>query len=107
MSNDNLKQVLKTIETNLLRMCDPKHPVFRMVIERDGYGLDDNNQPEVVAFHVKLEHLSAVLHLPVAGQTGLVMPSGAALRAQVPKAPVVEQPVVASDLERTADKEAP
>lgn len=100
MSDKNLTEVLKTIETNLKRMCDPQHPVFRMVIERDGYGLDANNQPEVVAFHVKLEHLSAVVHLPVAGRTGLVTPTGAALRGT--PAPVVEQPVVSSDLARDA-----
>lgn len=72
MSDKNLQELLHAVETNLNRMCDPKHPVHRIVIERDGYGLGADGKPEVVAFHMKLEHLSAVVHLPVAGATGLV-----------------------------------
>lgn len=104
MSDKNLSELLKAIETNLKRMCDPNHPVYRIIIERDGYGLDQHGQPEVAAFHMKLEHLSAVVHLPVSGRTGLVLPNGAAMRAPVPQQPVVEAPVVTSDLlERQPD----
>lgn len=103
MSDKNLAELLNAVKANLQRMCDPNHPVYRIVIERDGYGVDQNGQPEVAAFHMKLEHLSAVVHLPVAGRTGLVLPNGAAMRAAVPPQPVVEEPMVASDLERQPD----
>mgnify|MGYP001471992173 CR=1 FL=1 len=103
MSDKNLNELLNAIKTNLQRMCDPNHPVYRIVIERDGYGVDKDGNPEVAAFHMKLEHLSAVVHLPVAGRTGLVMPNGAAMRSQMPQQPVVEDVVVASDLERAPD----
>lgn len=102
MSHKNVDSLLKAIETHVRRMCDPNHPVYRVVIERDGYGLDQAGQPEVVAFHLKVEHLAGVVHLPVAGHTGLVMPTGEALRASVPPQPVVEQPQVVSDLERVS-----
>ena len=36
MSDKNLSELLKAVETNLKRMCDPNHPVYRIVIERDG-----------------------------------------------------------------------
>lgn len=102
MADKNLEKLLAQIETHLKRMCDPNHPVFRMVIEREGYGLDANGQPEVTAFHMKLEHLSAVVHLPVSGVSGLVLPGGMNGAPIRPMAPVVEEPVVASPLETSA-----
>ena len=99
MKEDNIAKLLKMVETNLKRMCDPGHPVFRIVLERDGYGVGEDGQPEVVAFHLKLEHLSGVAHLPVAGAStsGLVGVNGGALRTEVPAEPVVEKVTLAVD----------
>jgi hypothetical protein len=105
--DQNLEELLKAIGTHLTRMCDPSHPVFRLVIEREGYHIDENNQPQAVAFNMKLEHLSGVAHLPVAGKSSLVSADGSALRNDVPAQPVVETPAVMSDLERAAPGEAP
>lgn len=104
MIDKNMNELLKAVEANLRRMCDPNHPVYKIVIERDGYGVDANGQPEVAAFHMKLEHLSAVVHLPVTGVSKIIMPGGPNGGPMRPM-PQPDAPMVASDLERAPSGE--
>lgn len=73
--NQNLDQLLKAVKEQLTKMSNPDHPAFKLVIERDGYGLDANQQPTIAAFHMKIEYLAAVVHLPVQGRSSLVLPT--------------------------------
>lgn len=81
-----LDQLLNTVRTQLSKMQDPNHPVFKLTIERVGFGFDNNRVPQVAEFLVKLEHVNTVAQLPTVGVSGLIVPDE--LRKSAPTDPI-------------------
>lgn len=82
-----LEQLLDVIKTQLTKMQDPNHPVFKLTVERVGFGFDNNRVPQVAEFIVKLEHVTTVAQLPTVGVSGLIIPDS--LRKTEPQDPIV------------------
>lgn len=82
-----LAQLLDVVKSQLTKMQDPNHPVFKLTVERVGFGFDNNRVPQVAEFIVKLEHVTTVAQLPTVGVSGLIIPD--AMRKSEPLDPIV------------------
>lgn len=69
-----IDQLLATIREHLVKMQNPKNPIYQLTVERVGFGLDENRIPQVAEFQLKLAHVSTVAQLPTVGVSGLIMP---------------------------------
>ena len=82
-----LAQLLDVVKNQLTKMQDPDHPVFKLTVERVGFGFDNNRVPQFAEFIVKLEHVTTVAQLPTVGVSGLIIPD--AMRKSEPLDPIV------------------
>lgn len=69
-----IEQLLAVVKEQLTKMQNPNTPVYKLTIERTGFGFDENRVPQVAEFMVKLEHVTTVAQLPTVGVSGLIMP---------------------------------
>jgi hypothetical protein len=83
-----IDQLLATVKDQLTKMQNPNHPVFKLTVERVGFGFDNNRVPQVAEFIVKLEHVTTVAQLPTVGVSGLIIPDE--LRKSEPIDPIVQ-----------------
>lgn len=91
-----IDQLLDAVRTQLLKMSNPQHPGFKIVLERGGFGYDQNHVPQVTEFMLRIEYVSTVAQLPVQGVSGLVLPPN--MRgAPVPPAPPAPMPPPSDD----------
>lgn len=80
----NLDRLLLAAKDQLVKMCNPQHPAFKLVIERSGFGYDENRVPQVAEFVMRIEYVSTVAQLPTQGVSGLVLPSNLRGAASTP-----------------------
>lgn len=85
-----IDQLMDAIRAQVAKMQDPNHPVFKVSVERVGFGFDNNRVPQVAEFILKLEHVNTVAQLPTVGVSGLIIPDE--LRKSAPVDPIVIQP---------------
>lgn len=85
-----LDRLLDVVRAQLIKMSNPDHPAFKLVLERTGFGVDQNRLPQAAEFVMRIEYVSTVAQLPVQGVSGLVLPPS--LRGAASTPPVVEEP---------------
>lgn len=71
----NIDRLMAVAKEQVVKMCNPQHPAFKIVIERSGFGYDENRVPQVAEFVVRVEYVSTVAQLPTQGVSGLVLPT--------------------------------
>lgn len=98
-----IEQLLDTVREQLIKMSNPNHPAFKLVLERAGFGYDENQIPRVGEFVLRIEYVSTVAQLPVQGVSGLVLPQN--MRgAPAPQAEASPMPTPAEQAMAMADQ---
>lgn len=70
----SLDQLVDVVRDQLVKMSNPQHPAYKLVLERVGFGQDQSGVPQVAEFILRIEYVSTVAQLPVQGVSGLVLP---------------------------------
>jgi hypothetical protein len=70
-----LDRLLDVVRHQLTQMSNPKHPAFKLTVERMGFGLDENKIPQVAEFVVKVEHVATIAQVATTGVSQLVLPT--------------------------------
>jgi hypothetical protein len=82
--NENLEELMKVIRKNIEKLMDLNSPACEIILRREGYVQQDPRMPpEAVVVHMEVKMIGAVVQLPLAQQSSLILPRG--VRPQMSK----------------------